>query len=221
MIPCDSTGINLIYMYVHVYLIFWWFDLYEWLIGMFTTGQGDTRTQHRWVPEDRRWEAEQNQCQRLHTGHAGSQVRRQVFLFRTENEINFCWGSLTKRYILVFSRLASVQTQVILSGGKDINDPKVMTKLLAACEVKLKFTVLNNCSCLLLVLLLLVMNRCFFMYSLKIISKAKDFKDYYRECNYLTQLLPSQDKYYNRTKIYNFGVVEIWVFHWEADQAGL
>lgn len=37
-----------------------------------------------------------------------------------------------------FSRLASVQTQVILSGGKDINDPKVMTKLLAACEVKLK-----------------------------------------------------------------------------------
>ncbi|XP_065923991.1 cilia- and flagella-associated protein 46 isoform X6 [Magallana gigas] len=32
------------------------------------------------------------------------------------------------------AKLASVQTQVILSGGKDINDPKVMTKLLAACE---------------------------------------------------------------------------------------
>lgn len=59
-----------------------------------------------------------------------------------------------------FSRLASVQTQVILSGGKDINDPKVMTKLLAACEVKLKFTVLNvYCSCRLLVLHLPVMNR--------------------------------------------------------------
>ncbi|XP_056005172.1 cilia- and flagella-associated protein 46-like isoform X7 [Ostrea edulis] len=32
------------------------------------------------------------------------------------------------------AKLASVQTQVILSGGKDINDPKVMTKMLSACE---------------------------------------------------------------------------------------
>ena len=38
---------------------------------------------------------------------------------------------------VIFSlyRLASVQTQVILSGGKDINDPKVMSKMLVACEV--------------------------------------------------------------------------------------
>nr|XP_022339451.1 cilia- and flagella-associated protein 46-like isoform X3 [Crassostrea virginica] len=39
-------------------------------------------------------------------------------------------------YILAMleAKLASVQTQVILSGGKDINDPKVMSKMLVACE---------------------------------------------------------------------------------------
>ncbi|XP_062591392.1 cilia- and flagella-associated protein 46-like [Saccostrea cucullata] len=39
-------------------------------------------------------------------------------------------------YILAMmeAKLASVQTQVILSGDKDINDPKVMKKMLAACE---------------------------------------------------------------------------------------
>lgn len=50
---------------------------------------------------------------------------------------------------------------MIFSGGKDINDFKVMIKLLVVCEVKMKNYCLNKFFCFLLVLYLLLMNSLF------------------------------------------------------------